>query len=188
MGNVNHSVRKDSGKGGGGNKAALIVTIVIIIAVVAVLAGVVGFLLTHRKTEEIAEETERRNVVVTQDNVDEIVAEMSEAELIEPGYFETSMTNDWHFSSGNDVSKDAYVANVVSNTNDIYFDVVLAEDESQVIYKSPVIPIGASLDNIALDTPLDPGTHNCVVIYHLIDEDQNTISTLRIAIKVTIDN
>ena len=70
--------------------------------------------------------------------------------------------------------------------NDVYFDVVLAEDEEHVIYSSPVIPRGGRLEEIALDEVLEAGTYDCVMIYHLIDEEQNTISTLRVAVKVII--
>ncbi len=166
-------------KGSNGLKIAIAVGVVVIIA----LLGVVIFLLVGRGKEE----PEKRNVVVTQDNVEEVVQEMAVEDYIEPGYYETSMSTTWTFATGSDVSDDAYVANVEGNTNDVYFDVVLAEDEDQVIYKSPVIPRGAELENIALDTPLEAGTYDCVCIYHLIDEEQNTISTLRVGITVKVN-
>ncbi len=166
-------------KGSNGLKIAIAAGVVVIIA----LLGVVIFLLVGRGKEE----PEKRNVVVTQDNVEEVVQEMAVEDYIEPGYYETSMSTTWTFATGSDVSDDAYVANVEGNTNDVYFDVVLAEDEDQVIYKSPVIPRGAELENIALDTPLEAGTYDCVCIYHLIDEEQNTISTLRVGITVKVN-
>ncbi|SCZ76068.1 hypothetical protein [Pseudobutyrivibrio xylanivorans] len=166
-------------KGSNGLKIAIAVGVVVIIA----LLGVVIFLLVGRGKEE----PEKRNVVVTQDNVEEVVQEMANEDYIEPGYYEASMSTTWTFATGSDVSDDAYVANVEGNTNDVYFDVVLAEDEDQVIYKSPVIPRGGELKNIALDTPLEAGTYDCVCIYHLIDEEQNTISTLRVGITVKVN-
>mgnify|MGYP006988854764 CR=1 FL=1 len=174
--------QRDSRKGGNAGKVILVIAVIIVIAV---LVGIIIFLLLGRRQPE---EAEKRNVVVTQDNIDEVVANMEETEFIAPGYFETSMTNEWHFSSGKAVSEDAYVANVANNTNDVYFDVVLASDESQIIYSSPVIPIGASLEGIALDTPLESGTYDCVMIYHLVDEDQNSISTLRVTITIVVEN
>ena len=172
-----------SKKGGSGKAVILVIAVIVVIAV---LVGIIIFLLLGRRQQP--EEVEKRNVVVTQDNIDEVIEEMEQAEFIAPGYFETSMTNEWHFSDGEAVSKDAYVANVANNTNDIYFDVVLASDESQIIYSSPVIPIGASLEGIALDTPLESGTYDCVMIYHLVDEEQNSISTLRVTITIVIEN
>ncbi|WP_044936444.1 hypothetical protein [Pseudobutyrivibrio sp. LB2011] len=167
-------------KGNNVLRIAIIIGIVIIVA----LLGVIIYLLINRgKTEE----PEKRNVVVSQENVDEVVEELALQEFVEPGYYEASMSNTWTFATGFDVSEDAYVANVEGNTNDVYFDVVLAEDEDQVIYKSPVIPRGSELNNIALDTPLEAGTYNCVCIYHLIDENQNTISTLRVGITIIVN-
>jgi hypothetical protein len=166
-------------KGSNGLKIAIAVGVVVIIA----LLGVVIFLLVGRGKEE----PEKRNVVVTQDNVEEVVEDMINEDYIEPGYYEASMSTTWTFATGSDVSDDAYVANVEGNTNDVYFDVVLAEDEDQVIYKSPVIPRGGELKNIALDTPLEAGTYDCVCIYHLIDDEQNTISTLRVGITVKVN-
>ena len=88
---------------------------------------------------------------------------------------------------GKEVSYDAVVENVAKNTNDVYFDIVLEEDEEKVLYKSPVIPRGGRLEEIILDDTLDAGTYNCVVIYHLIDEDQNTLSTLRVALEIIVE-
>ncbi|MDC7279122.1 hypothetical protein NXH64_06325 [Butyrivibrio fibrisolvens] len=163
-----------------GLKIAIAVGVVVIVA----LLGVVIFLLVGRGK---AEEPEKRNVVVTQDNVETVVEELAEEEYIQPGYYEASMSTTWTFATGSDVSEDAYVANKEGNTNDVYFDVVLAEDEEQVIYKSPVLPRGSELDNIALDTPLDAGTYDCVCIYHLVDENQKTVSTLRVGITIVVN-
>jgi hypothetical protein len=98
------------------------------------------------------------------------------------------MTTTWNFSTGDAVSEDAYVANAAENTNDVYFDVVLEEDENQVIYKSPIIPRGGQLDGIKLDTKLSKGEHNTVLIYHLVDGEQNTVSTLRVGVKIIVAN
>lgn len=155
--------------------------IVILIVVILVLVGVIAFLLL-RKPEE-----ERRNVVVTPDNVEEVIAQMEDDDFVEPGYYTVTMNYDWHFVSGDAVSSDAYVENMTENTNDVYLDLFLASDEENAIYKSPVIPVGSSLRDIALDTELDAGTYDCVAVYHLVDEEQNTISTLRVTVTVIIE-
>ena len=167
---------EETQKGGKAKKR----TIILLVVVIAALVGVILFLVFRNSGEE------KRNVVVTPDNVDEVIADMDEAEYTEPGYYETSMTTTWHFADGESVSEDAYVANVANNTNDVYFDVVLSENEDTVIYKSPVIPIGSSLEQIALDEPLEDGSYDCVVIYHLVDDEQNTISTLRVTVTVIV--
>lgn len=134
------------------------------------------------------DENEKRNVVVTPDNVEEIIAQMDDEEFVDPGYYSASMNTEWHFSKGDAVSEDAVVNNLAENTNDVYFDVFLETDEAMPIYKSPVIPIGSSLTDIALDMPLEAGTHDCVMVYHLVDEEQNTISTLRVALKIVVES
>ena len=92
------------------------------------------------------------------------------------------------FSTGKEASYDAVVENVETNTNDVYFDIVLESDETKVLYKSPVIPRGGRLEEIILDEPLEAGNYECVVIYHLIDENQNTLSTLRIGLTIIVES
>ena len=153
------------------------------ICVIIVLLTVIIVLLVRGKEEEAP----RRNVVVTQDNVDEVLDDLVFQDYVEPGYYSVSMTTTWHFSTGDAVSEDAYVANVVENTNDIYFDVFLAEDESQAILESPILPRGSELEEIALDTVLPAGTYDCVMVYHLIDEEQDTVSTLRVGFVIIVE-
>lgn len=163
-------------------KAAIVIGSVVIIA----LLVTVIVLLLRGKEEPKDEGGEKRNVVVTKENAEQVAQEMANSEYVPDGYYTTSMTTTWNFATGDATSEDAYVGNVTSNTNDVYFDVVLEEDESQVIYKSPVIPRGGELDGIKLDTKLKKGTYPCIVIYHLVDKEQNTVSTLRVGIKIIV--
>ena len=111
---------------------------------------------------------------------------MIEQEFVPVGYYSTQMNTTWHFAEGGTTSEDAYVANALENTNDVYFDVFLKSDESQPIYESPVIPRGAELNGVTFEEPLEAGTHECVMVYHLIDEAQNTVSTLRVAFTIIV--
>lgn len=163
-------------------KVAIVIGSVVIIA----LLVTVIVLLLRGKEEDKDQGSEKRSVVATKENVDEVVKAMNEEPYVAPGYYNSTMTTTWTFATGDAVSDDAYVANASGNTNDVYFDVVLEEDESKVIYKSPVIPIGSDLDGIKLDTKLAKGTYPCVVIYHLVDSEQNTVSTLRVGIKIIV--
>lgn len=170
------------------NKKGMI-AIIIGIVIIILLLLVVTVLLLRGNGEETttAEVEEKRNVVVTTDNVEDVVEELMNDEYIQPGYYLTSMSTTWHFSTGDAISEDAYVENDAGNTNDVYFDVFLASDENTPILESPVIPIGAKLENIALDTPLEAGTHDCIMVYHLVDDEQNTISTLRIRFTIIVE-
>ena len=176
---MSNSVDKGKSLGKGG-KIAIIAGIVVIIA----LLIVVIVLLLRGKTEE----EPKRNTIATNDNVEEVVDNMAADEYVEPGYYNTSMTNTWHFKNGDAVSEDAFVENKEENTNDVYFDVFLASDEENPILRSPVIPRGAELENISLDKPLDAGTYDCVMVYHLVDDDQRSISTLRVGITIIVEN
>jgi hypothetical protein len=80
------------------------------------------------------------------------------------------------------------VENRENNLTPVYFDVFLEEDESHVLYRSPVIPLGESIESITLDEDLDPGVYACVAEYHLIDEDQNTLSTVRVGLTINVEN
>lgn len=160
------------------NRKIIIIGMIIIIALLAVIV----ILLLRGK-----EEKPERNVVVTRENVDEVVDNMLEKEYVEPGYYSASMSNVWHFATGDAASEDAYVENVEENTHDVYFDVFLADDEEKAILESPVLPRGSELKEITLDTPLDAGTHDCIMVYHLIDEDQNTVSTLRVGLTIIVE-
>lgn len=175
-------MEKDTGQNkslGKGGKIAVFVSIAVIIALLVV---VILLLLHGQKKEE-----PKRNVVITPENVEQVIEDMATQEFVEPGYYSVSMTNIWHFATGDAVSEDAFVENREENTNDVYFDVFLAEDEETPILQSPVIPRGAELNSIALDTPLEAGTYDCVMVYHLVDDDQNTISTLRVGITIIVE-
>ena len=155
--------------------------------VMAALVGVIVYLLVTRTTG-IKEEP--RNVVVTQNNVEKVLdnlEKMEEENAVKPGYYTVTMNPEWHFKNGSEASYDAVVKNVEANTNDVFFDIVLEEDENKVLYKSPVIPRGGELKDIALEEQLSAGTYPCVVIYHLIDEDQNTLSTLRVTLSIIVE-
>ncbi len=172
---------------GKGGKIALFVGM----AVIIILLVIVIILLISRNNvvaDNVGEKETKRNVVVTKENAEEAVTEMVMDEYIEPGYYSCSMTNVWHFATGDAISEDAFVENKEENTNDIYFDVFLSDNEDEPILQSPIIPRGAQLDNITLDKHLEAGTYGCVVVYHLVDEDQTTLSTLRVGITVIIED
>lgn len=168
------------------SKRGLVMGICAIVIIVA-LVGVIVYLLSTRNREL---KEERRNVLVTQENAESVfedLEKMEEVEAVVPGYYTVTMNTTWHFEKGSAVSYDAVVENVESNTNDVFFDIVLESDESIVLYKSPVIPRGGKLTDVALDEQLGVGTYPCVVIYHLIDENQKTLSTLRVALNIVVE-
>ena len=96
------------------------------------------------------------------------------------------MNSTWNFANGESPSSNAYVENAEANTNSVYFDVTLAETE-ETIYESPILPVGSHLENITLDTILQAGTYDCIVTYHLLDEKNISISTLKLTLTINIE-
>lgn len=153
---------------------------IVIITVVAIIL-IISLVLLFAKPK-----TNRKNVVVTPDNVDEVLSDMQDQKT-SSGTYEVTMNTTWHFKNGTSASSDAYVENSTSNTNDVFFDVVLPETK-ETIFTSPTIPVGSHLENITLDKELESGTYNCVLTYHLLDDNGDTKSTLRINVNINVEN
>jgi len=152
------------------SKKKLIIAIILLIVAI----GVVLWLLLHDS---------KRNVVVTEDNVEQVVKHLDD--YTPAGSYEVRMNSTWDFPDGSSPSDNAYVENVVNNTTDVYFDLIMA-DTGEVILESPVIPRGAHMNKITLDKDLAAGTYDCIVEYHLIDEKQNTLSTVNVGVTINI--
>lgn len=175
---------------GPGNQTRVIVIMggLIIVALVGVIIALVLNLNSDRGGEQQTEaQSEHRAVVISEENAEEVLTEMEEAPQIPQGYFEMSMNMDWVFPDGESPSTNAYVANVASNEHPIYFD-VSRRDTGEVIYRSPILPLGTQVSNFPLDVDLDAGVYTCVCTYHLVDDEQRTLSTLNMEISVTVEN
>jgi hypothetical protein len=182
---------QNSNEGKGGNQKLIIA----IGAVIIILLLVVIIILLVKKpsgSDSVAgttDETQRREVYVSDDNVSEIADQLESAvdEYTPLGRYTAMMSFEWHFANGEAESKDSYVANSSGNTNDIYFDIFLPDDSENAIYESPIIPRGSEIRNIKLDRDLEPGEYECILVYHLIDDDQNTISTASFTLNIIIE-
>ena len=161
-------------------KGGVIVFAVCAIIIIALLATVI-YLLTAKKEED---KPVKRNVVVNEKNVDEVIEHL-EKEKVSVGSYQVTMNTTWHFSSGDVASDNAYVKNAEANTNSVYFDVTRS-DTKETIYESPIIPVGSWLDDITLDTDLPDGIYDCVITYHLLDEENNSISTVKLTLAIVI--
>ena len=184
MGNQKQSANHKDKKGG---KIIYVIGAVVIV----VLLGVIIFLLARptKQTEavESVKSEQKRNVVVNENNADKIAEDIVEQEQVRSGMYEVTMNSEWKFEDGSSISKNAYVENVANNTNDVYFDVNLA-DTDELVYSSPIIPRGSYLENIALDKDLDKGNYDCVLTYHLVDAEQKTLSTLKVKVTIIVQN
>ena len=179
---------ENSSKKGGKNKgrAAILICFIIVI----VLLGVIIALLLKKNNEaaapqQPAEETDLRGLVVNEDNVDQAVDAMVNGPGA-PDNYEVTMNSTWNFPDGSQASDNAYVENSKSNSNDVYFDLELS-DTGEVLLESPVIPVGSHMDRIKLDKELDKGTYDCILTYHLLDGNQNTVGTVKMVVTVVIE-
>lgn len=120
---------------------------------------------------------------VDESNMDDIMSDLSEK--VDEGMFECKMTTTWTFEDASSASPNSYVANVESNRNAIYFD-VYEEGTDELLYSSPILPVGSEIRDIKLDKELPVGDYDAVVMYTLVDEDYEEVSTAGFRIKITI--
>ncbi|MCI8854260.1 MAG: hypothetical protein HFI32_12300 [Lachnospiraceae bacterium] len=172
------------------NKSLMIVCIVAVV-IILILVGVIIMMMRAQNTVGEAEaEKEKRPVVVLPENAEEVAEQIfsddEESEGV-PLSYQVTMNSTWEFEDGKSESSNAYVANSKDNETPVYFDVV-RNDTQETIYQSPVIPVGQDLSSITLDQDLDAGDYECTLTYHLIDEEQNTLTTVNMWVMVQVKN
>lgn len=175
-----------SDKAKGQNKR-LIIVCVSAGTIIAILIGIIVVMMLPSDSDP--DETDKRAILITEDNIDEVAQQILDHSVPEgiPMHYQVTMNSTWEFEDGQSVSRNAYVANSENNETPVYFDVI-RNDTQETIYKSPVIPLGMDLDQIVLDVDLDAGDYECTLIYHLIDDDQNTLTTVNMWLMVKVEN
>lgn len=166
-----------------GSKSVVILgSIIIVLLLVIIVGGVFLFMSLNDKNNK-PDEVVSGNLVVDSDNVGAIEDDLRAK--VEEGMFETSMNVVWNFEDGSSASMDAFIANSVNNTKPIYFEVILA-DTSEVIYTSPVIPVGSQLKALTLDEVLPAGSYTAYCKYHLLNEDNTEFSNVAFTVTINI--
>jgi len=160
---------------------SLIVAIVAIVLVL-VLAVVLVLVLTRKEPEP---EVQGKATIVTEENVQDIMQSVSEPNT--DASYTVTMTNEWTFEDGKASAQDFYVKNTENNSRTVYFDLLLA-DTNELIYSSPYIPVGESMDTITLDKELEAGDYNVIMTYHLVDDDKTEITTVSVTVGIHILN
>lgn len=120
---------------------------------------------------------------VDESNVDDIMSELSDK--VEEGMFECMMSTTWTFEDAASASSNSYVANVESNRHAIYFDVYLDQTE-ELIYSSPILPVGSEIHGIKLDKELSAGDYDAIVMYTLVNEAYEEVSTVGFRITISV--
>ena len=179
---------QSEGKKGGINKKIIVLGAVIIVLLVTLII-VLLLRKSDKNTKPPTEDAPQREVLVNDKNIPEVAEQLESAaeEYVPLGRYIAMMNFEWHFTKGDAESTDSYVANSTQNTHDVYFDVFLKDDMDNAIYESPVIPRGSEIRNIKLKTDLEAGIYDCILVYHLIDEEQNTVSTASFTLKIIIE-
>lgn len=178
---------ENAAQGGASRKNNRVILIIGCLIIVALVGVIVALVMSKPQIVVQEPEPEQRATLVTEENVQEMVEEMmQEPEVAIPQYYSVSMNMEWHFPDGASESTNAYVENAEENETPVYFDVIRSDTE-ETIYQSPVIPLGGVLRNFKLDTDLDAGTYDCVCVYHLVDENQRTLTTLNMAMTVIVE-
>lgn len=166
-------------KGSGGRKVIIAVVIILLVAIIGGMSFVI-YSLTKPKPETEAQSDRNNKVglVVGNEppNVDERDAE-----------FTTEMNTDWVFTNGSSASLNAVFANNENNQRDIFFDLSLADDpNAEIIYTSPVLPVGTKLQELKLDKPLEKGDYEAKCKIHLLDENGNETTSVTFAVDLKI--
>ena len=167
---MSDEMAKENKKKGG--RIALIICIIVIAALCIII-----YLLLNKDEDK----KERRDVVVNEDNVEEILSDLGDS--VPPGSYQVTMNSTIYIC----FLELFTVENAEANENAVYFDVVRS-DTDKTIYESPIIPVGKHLNNIKLDKKLSAGTYDCVMTYHLLDDEEESISTVRVNLEIVIEN
>lgn len=174
---------------GKGRRNIVIIIVIAFIILIAALAACIFLLLTKQKEEPAQEpESPARSTVldrgiVDEDNAGDIMDEMSEK--VSKGMFECKMTTAWTFDDGKSESPNAYVANVENNLYTLYFD-VYEEATNDLLYSSPMLPVGTELKNFKLDKELPAGEYDAVVMYTMVDENLEEVSNVGFKVTITV--
>lgn len=174
------SVKKD-GKARKKQNKKLILLIVVLVIIILALAGVLLYLLFRPKTKPNKDDV--KPMIVNEDNADDIIGELEKDSM--DTMYNCRMSNSWTFKNGKAKSKDAYVANTDYNHYTVYFEVQL-DDTEEIVYTSSYIPVGSEINGLTLDKPLAAGEYPATVIYHLMNDDDEEVSSVGFTINIHV--
>ena len=149
---------------------AMIGVIVVFLCVISFLLGVAHGRGSRAHTGEAVQAEapgNKRDTVVNKENIENVAAGM-EKEKMKPTSYEAVMNTEWKLEDDGMTVTNAYVENSYGNSNAVWFDVALDDDEP--LYTSSVIPVGSKVTDIKFERPVPGGRHKATVTYHLIDK------------------
>jgi uncharacterized protein YxeA len=167
----------DEDKKKGSRQTKILIAVIIVLVIVIIGLVVFFFFRSPEKEKEVSD----KPTLITEDNVDQVIGDLEDDSA--DTMFNCRMTYSWSFNGKK--STDAYVANTDYNHYPIYFQ-VRDDDSEEIIYESATIPVGSEVNGITLDKKLSMGTHPATVIYHLVDEDGEEVSTTAFTITIQV--
>lgn len=169
-------------------KGIIIAVVCTLIVVAAIIIFCVVLFLKLGKNSDDDANVKKRDVVLTKDNVDDILSQSETPVNADASSYVVTMTStEWEFKDGSSTSADSYVQNSTMNSYPVYFDIVRSDTE-ETIYSSPIIPVGSHLEDFKLDKDLDAGTYDCIMTYYQVDDDQTVLSHVNLALKIIVKN
>lgn len=158
-----------------------IAVIASLVVIILILAGVVLYMLFAPKDK--SSKGDVRPILVTEDNAEDVVDELQDDSW--DTRYNCRMSNSWTFENGQAESEDAYVANTDYNHYPVYFEVQL-DESGEIVYKSPMIPVGSEIKGLTLDKSLAAGNYPATVIYHLMNENDEEVSSVGFTINIRV--
>ena len=175
---------------GKGRKVIIIIAFVVLLTALAVCIVLLLSKEDASNDNPVAETRQRSEAeqalergFVSEDSADDIMEEM--ADKVADGMFECEMTMSWTFQDGNSVASNAYVANSENNLHTLYFD-VSDNSTDELLYSSPMMPVGSELREIKLEKELPAGDYSALVMYTLVDENYEEVSKVGFNITISI--
>lgn len=175
------------------NRRKNVIIIVVMAIIIILLVTCIVLLVTRSGNSPDVPDTSRQEDsnasavlergFVDNDSAENIVSDM--AEQVAEGMFRCTMTGTWTFEDSDSVSPNAYVANAADNRHTFYFDVYL-QGTDEVIYSSPLLPVGSEFREIKLDKELEAGDYEAVVMYTLVDENYEEVSSAGFTITISV--
>lgn len=159
------------------NKKLIIGCTVVVLIAIAIV-GVVLFNIFNKHNKVNAG---NGNVIVEDESDKDKIKEK-----VQDGMFSVKMNTTWNFEDGTKPSTDAILANSTANKHPAYCEVSL-QDTGEIVYTSPVIPVGSKVDELKLDKDLDAGTYKAICKYNILDDEEETVkNTLSVTITIVI--
>lgn len=161
------------------------VIIVVLVIVIVMLSKKVTSLGNQKPQDNRATVSSKNVNIITEDNVEEMLEQLNKP--VEDASYVCTMNVDWYFEDASQPSYNAYVMNSTDNTRTVYFDLAL-EEGLEILYSSPYIPVGETVNEVELNTVLEAGTYPAVVVYHMVDEEHQEVGSVTVTVMLHIEN